>query len=255
MSYDYSKKSGKEFSKIANDYDIGRKSENVELWGRETKRLARLNEDSLVLDLGCGTGLYTIGIGAEADCIMLGLDPVPNMLEKARQKSHDVYWLNGTGESLPLRTGILDCIFSSQVWHHIEDKQSTADECGRTLKKGSAAIIRTMSHAQIHRKVVFHFFPEIKENQLKVYPSNEDFKRYFSEASFSSTEFHEYNEERYQSVEEVVEIAEKKLWSMFRPISPEGLKKGVNGLWLYYKTHNGAPIRNDELITLVEATK
>ena len=29
MSYDYSKRSGKEFGKIANEYDKGRKGENI----------------------------------------------------------------------------------------------------------------------------------------------------------------------------------------------------------------------------------
>lgn len=255
MSYDYSKKSGKEFRKIANDYDKGRRGENIEFWGIETKRYANLNAGSIALDLGCGTGLYTIGIGAEVDCLMLGMDPVPYMLGKARAKSQDVHWFNGIGEWLPLRPEILDCIFSSQVWHHIVDKQATADECGRTLKQGKTVVIRTIGHAQLHQKVVFKYFPEIKQNQLNVYPSNEEFTEYFTNAGFKSVTFHEYSMERYQSVEEFVEIAEKKLWSMFRPITDKGLRKGVAKLWEYKDEHGDAPVRNDELITLVVATK
>ncbi|MBD3171519.1 methyltransferase domain-containing protein [Candidatus Bathyarchaeota archaeon] len=251
MSYDYSKQSGEEFANIADEYDKGRKSENIELWGNETKRLADVDEDSLVLDLGCGTGLYTVGRGSAADCLMLGMDPVSGMLGKAREKSRDVHWFNGIGEWLPLRSDILDCVFSSQVWHHIEDKQSTADECGRVIKPGKTVVIRTIGYAQLHRKVVFKYFPEIKRNQLNVYPSNQEFTEYFTNAGFSSIDFHEYREERYQSVEEFVEIAENKLWSMFRPITDEGLRKGIAELWRYKKEHNDAPVRNDELITLV----
>lgn len=254
MSYDYSRRSGELFGKIANEYDKGRQGENIGLWGRETKRLAGLDEDSLILDLGCGTGLYTVGIGAEADCMMLGMDPVPGMLGQAREKSRDVNWFSGIGEWLPLRPETLDCIFSSQVWHHIMDKQGTADECGRTLKHGKSVVIRTIGHAQLHKKVVFKYFPEIKQNQLNVYPSNEDFTKYFTNAGFESVDFHEYSEERYQSVEEFVEIAQKKLWSMFRPITEEGLRKGVAELWAYKEKYD-APLRNDELITLVVARK
>ncbi|MCW4051324.1 MAG: methyltransferase domain-containing protein [Candidatus Bathyarchaeota archaeon] len=250
MSYDYSKKSGKAFSKIANEYDKGRRGENVELWGAETKSLAGLTEESRVLDLGCGTGLYTVGVGREAECQMLGMDPVPGMLGQAREKSKDVHWFNGIGEWLPLRDGVLDSIFSSQVWHHIVDKQGTACECGRTLKEKGSVVIRTIGHAQLHEKVVFKYFPEIKPNQLNVYPSNEEFEEYFGNAGFGRVEFHEYSEERYQSVEEFVEIAEKKLWSMFRPITEEGLRQGVEDLWRY-KKETGRPVRNDELITLV----
>jgi len=255
MRYDYSKRSGKEFGRIANDYDKGRRGENIELWGRETRRLAGLTEDSMVLDLGCGTGLYTVGVGSAADCLMIGMDPVPSMLDKAREKSKDVHWVNGVAESMPFRQDIVDCIFSSQVWHHIVDKQGAAMEYGRVLKKGGAVVIRTISHSQLHRKVVFDYFPEIKQNQLEVYPSNEEFTAIFRNAGFSVVEFHEYEEERYQSVEDFVEIAEKKLWSMFRPISEEGLRKGIAKLWVYKEAHNGAPIRNDELITLVVCRK
>ena len=115
-------------------------------------------------------------------------------------------------------------------------------------------VIRTIGHAQLHKKVVFEYFPEIKQNQLDVYPSNADFTLYFKNAGFGSVDFHEYSEERYQSVEEFVEIAEKKLWSMFRPITEKGLKKGVAELWAYKEKYNTS-VRNDELITLVVASK
>ena len=163
MSRDYSKKSGKEFIRIASEYDKGRKGENVEFWGSETTRLANLGEEDLVLDLGCGTGLYTVGVGRESDALMLGVDPAVGMLGQAREKSRDVHWRART--------------------------------------------------------------------------------EYFTKAGFRDVEFHEYNEERYQSVEEFIEIATKKLWSMFRPITEEGLAKGVAELKQYYEDSNGAPVR------------
>jgi len=116
-------------------------------------------------------------------------------------------------------------------------------------------VIRTISHEQLHEKVVFKYFPEIKANQLSVYPSNDDFSRYFGTAGFRETVFHAYSLERYQSAEEFVEIAEKRLWSMFRPISEEGLRRGVEALRRYHEESGGEPVRNDELITLVVASK
>ncbi|MBT4319704.1 class I SAM-dependent methyltransferase [Candidatus Bathyarchaeota archaeon] len=255
MSRDYSRKSGKEFSRIASEYDKGRRGEDLELWGNETKRLASLEEEDVVLDLGCGTGLYTVGIGRASDALMLGMDPAVGMLGQAREKSRDVHWFNGIGEWLPVRDGILDCIFSSQVWHHIQDRQGTADECGRALKDYGTVVIRTIGHRQLHQKVVFKYFPEIKQNQLDVYPSDEEFKEYFDKADFRDVEFHEYSEERYQTVEGFIEIATKKLWSMFRPITEEGLSKGIAELRQYYEDTGGSSVRNDEMITLVVPRK
>ena len=245
----------KEFTRIAGEYDRGRKGEDVEFWAAETQRLAGLGESSLVLDLGCGTGIYTLGIGARTSATMCGLDPSPGMLGRAREKSASASWFNAAGERLPLRGGVLDCVFSSQVWHHIEDRQGTADECGRVLREGGAVVIRTISHEQLREKTVFRFFPEILDNQLRVYPSNEDFSTFFGNAGFASTEHHAYRLERYQAPSEFVEVAQKKLWSMFRPITREGLERGVEELRRYEREHPGEQLRNDETITLVVARK
>jgi len=244
-----------EFTKIATDYDKGRRGEDVGFWAAEVERFAGLSGESMVLDLGCGTGVYTLGIAESTSATMCGLDPSIGMLEQARLKSGSVHWFNAVGEVLPLRSGFFDCIFSSQVWHHIVDKQGTAHECGRVLRPGGTVVIRTISHEQLREKVVFTFFPEILGNQLQVYPSNEDFGRFFGVAGFSSTEPHAYALERHQTPTEFIEIARKKLWSMFRPISEEGLERGVEELKRFEREHPGEPIRNDETITLVVAKK
>lgn len=244
-----------EFTKIAGDYDKGRKGEAIEFWADEVTRLAHLDWNSQILDLGCGTGLYTRGMGVETSATLCGLDPSLGMLERAREKSTEVHWFCAVGEGLPLRSGVFDCVFSSQVWHHIVDRQGTADECGRVLGERGTVVIRTISHDQLRRKVVFDYFPEIMENQLRVYPSNDDFTRFFRVAGFASTEFLAYDLERYQGVDELIEVAEKKLWSMFRPITHEGLEKGVERLRQHERESPGEPVRNDETITLVVARK
>ena len=245
----------KEFTKIAADYDKGRKGEDIGFWAGEAERFGGLGCGSRVLDLGCGTGLYTVGIAERTSASMCGLDPAVGMLGQARLKSSGVHWFNAVGESLPLRPGVFDCVFSSQVWHHITDKQGTAHECGRVLRGGGTVIIRTISHEQLREKVVFTYFPEILANQLRVYPSDEDFARYFGDAGFSSTDHHAYGLERHQAPSEFIEVAQKKLWSMFRPISREGLERGLEKLRRFERAHPGEKIRNDETITLVVARK
>jgi ubiquinone/menaquinone biosynthesis C-methylase UbiE len=253
MSEDAS--SMKEFTKIATDYDKGRSGEDVLFWAGETKELASLDEDSILLDLGCGTGLYTVGLREHTSATTCGLDPSVGMLSQAKEKTNAIHWFNAVGERLPIRSGVFDCIFSSQVWHHITEKQDTADECGRTLNTGGTVVIRTISHEQLRRKVVFQFFPEIMENQLRVYPTNEEFSRYFSNAGFTSTDFLAYELERYQEASLLIEVAQKKLWSMFRPISQLGLERGVDKLRSHETNHPGKPLRNDETITLVVVKK
>ena len=156
---------------------------------------------------------------------------------------------------MPFRAGMFHCVFASQVWHHIVDKQMAANDCFRVLRHLGILVVRTISHEQLRGKTVFRFFPEILENQLNVYPSRDDFDRFFGTAGFATVEHQTYDLERYQAASELIEAAEKKIWSMFRPISMEGLKRGVDELKSFEHDHPGTLLRNDETITLVVAYK
>jgi ubiquinone/menaquinone biosynthesis C-methylase UbiE len=81
MGQGYSEKSGKEFNRISEDYDLGRSSENIEFWAKKASFHTGTNQNSLVLDLGSGTGLYTIGIRKECKSTLCGMDPVLGMLK------------------------------------------------------------------------------------------------------------------------------------------------------------------------------
>jgi len=75
-----------EFTKIAQDYDKGRSGEDVIFWAGETTELARLDEGSIILDLGCGTGIYTVGLREHTSGTICGLDPSVGMLSQVRRK-------------------------------------------------------------------------------------------------------------------------------------------------------------------------
>jgi ubiquinone/menaquinone biosynthesis C-methylase UbiE len=247
--------SSREFARISNIYDRGRSAENVEFWAEEAERLAGLDGCSLVMDLGCGTGIYGLGIMERSGSFVLGFDPVPDMLGKAREKSPGFPVFRAVAESIPVRSGVLDLVYASQVWHHIAGRQEAADECARVLRVGGCMIVRTISHDQLRGKTVFRYFPEILPNQLRAYPSDDEFRAYFRKAGFSSTEILPYDMERYQTAGELIEVAEKRLWSMFRPITQQGLERGIAELRRWDEEHGGAPVRNDETITLVVGRK
>ena len=231
------------------EYDRGRKGEDVPFWIKEASRIANLDFHSLILDLGCGTGNYTLRFKEETLRAVCGLDPSIDMLKVGRLKSLGglIDWLCGVAESIPFRDESFDCIFSSQVWHHIQNKPKAAKECYRVLKGHSPLIIRTISHDQWREKTICDFFPEILSSQIKVYPSIVEFKEYLGKAGFRRIDILPYRLERYTYPEEFVEAAEKKLWSMFRYVTEENLKKGIERL----RNLAGQPLRNDELITLV----
>jgi ubiquinone/menaquinone biosynthesis C-methylase UbiE len=243
------------FNKVSCDYDRGRVSEDIWFWAGEAERLANLDSGSVVVDMGSGTGNYGIGIQARTHATVVGFDPSIGMLKQAWEKALSFPVVQSVAEHMPFRSDIFDLVYAAQVWHHVIDKQKAASECCRILKRGGTKIAHTIGHAQLNSKVVFRLFPEIKQSQLDVYPSDEAFCTYFRNAGFRLTEVYPYNMERYQLADEFIEIAEKKLWSMFRPISTEGLEKGVTDLRRWKIDRSDAPIRNDEMITLFVGRK
>lgn len=242
----------------AKEYDKGRTGEDFDYWVSEASRIAGVNQTSKALDFGCGTGNYTLaflrgGILGSA----CGLEPDSQMVGTARKKdsSRSIYWSIGVGEALPFLDETFDCVFSSQVWHHLKEKERAASECFKVLKKNSPVVIRTISHEQWKRKTVTRFFPEVLDLELGRYPSDGQFEKIFVDAGFSSVEFKRYALEQYTTANEYIEVATKKLWSMFWHLSDESIRSGLTRLAEYKALNPDQPLRNDDLITLVVAWK
>jgi ubiquinone/menaquinone biosynthesis C-methylase UbiE len=206
----------------AEEYDTGR-DENIPFWIDEARRLARLEAPALILDLGCGTGTYALRLHDAVRGQTYGLDPSVEMLKVGQLKSirGAVNWVRGIAECLTFRDDLFDCVFSSQVWHHLYDKSKAAKECYRVLKPHSPLIIRTISPDQWRECTERKFFPEIVPSQLRVYPSLRAFQALLSAAGFTRIDLLPYRLTRYTSPRELIEVAEKNLCSMFQYVYDE----------------------------------
>lgn len=249
------KESSKEFNKISQEYDKGRVSEDIFFWAKEAVKIANIKTESLVVDMGCGTGNYGIGINEISNSTVVGFDPVSGMLDQARKKNSCIHVVRAVSEWMPFKDSIFDSVYAAQVWHHIVGRQQSANELYRIIKPNGVKIVHTISHTQLKIKTVFKFFPEILMGQLNAYPSDNELEIMFREAGFREFKAIPYEIERYQKAEEFIEIAQKKLWSMFRSISEKGLEKGILELKKRKTQTKDTPIRNDELITLFVAIK
>ena len=96
-----------------------------------------------VLDLGCGTGtLVVLTKTCHPDADVVGLDPDPKALFRARRKAYGakvaVQLDRGFSDELPYPDGSFDRVFSSFMLHHLEpaEKERTAREVRRVLKPG-----------------------------------------------------------------------------------------------------------------------
>jgi ubiquinone/menaquinone biosynthesis C-methylase UbiE len=94
-----------------------------------------------VLDVGCGTGIFTTRmrdeLGLEAIC---GCDLSDGMLARARERSSSVGWTRGDATSLPLLDGVVDAVVCTEAFHFF-DQPAALSEFYRVVRPGGMLLI------------------------------------------------------------------------------------------------------------------
>lgn len=108
----------KRFSATVDDYRAARPSYAPDLLTWIWKE-ARLQEDDLILDMGCGTGISTRWL-AESGLKVLGCEPNAEMLQAARDEGNcfgKIEWILSDAESLELGPRKVKAIVGGQSFH------------------------------------------------------------------------------------------------------------------------------------------
>jgi ubiquinone/menaquinone biosynthesis C-methylase UbiE len=107
--------------------------------------LAGIEPGQRILDIGCGTGsLLALVAGLHPQVELIGLDPDPKALARARRKceraSIGVRLDLGFSDALPYVDASFDRVLSSFMFHHLEaeTKRATLREARRVLAPGGA---------------------------------------------------------------------------------------------------------------------
>jgi SAM-dependent methyltransferase len=108
--------------------------------------LGKVRADDDVLDMGCGTGRFTIPLAERAESVS-GLDLSPMMLDTARKKLADrgleADLREGDMAALPFADASFDVVVSMLALMHIprEDRQQVFHEVARVLRPGGRLLI------------------------------------------------------------------------------------------------------------------
>ena len=96
-------------------------------------RLSGLPPGSRVVDLGCGSGVFT-NVLHQRGYRCSGLDLSPNLIAIARAKFSGIDFVEGDIERLPFPDGSFDGVLLSGVLHHLPDPSRCAAEVFRILR-------------------------------------------------------------------------------------------------------------------------
>jgi len=184
-------------------------------------------------DIGCGDGRYCLLL-----CKYLGnklrltcVDANNSMLKALDTylKAHGVsnfIAINAGAESLPFRSGTLDCVFTFNAVHHF-NLLDFLQESARILRRDGYLFIYTRLQEQNYRNIWGQYFPGFCCKETRLYSFN-TFIQTVQEVphlQLQSTEYFDF--ERVFTLEQLVERARAHHYSTFFLYSAQELEKSI----------------------------
>ena len=173
------------FDKFAKNYDRGIFKKYNEKRNKKIISNVNVQNNSKILDAGCGTG-EVLRILSEIHknkiLKLYGIDVSKNMLQVAKNKLKDKAKLKLISvEKANFKNKSFDYIFSEDAFHHYFDYSLTMKNIYRMLKKNGKLIVADIDFGFIGNKI-FHFL-EPGNNKMH---SKEEFKKLFQKYNFKS---------------------------------------------------------------------
>ena len=161
--------------------DLGQTSWVTEEESAQIPQLLKLTSDSVVLEIGSGSGAYALHVAEEVGCTIAGVDSNAsgirnaNRLARERQLSDRVTFKHcDVSSGLPFDNGSVDAVFANDVLCHIPARGSLLQEMYRVLKENGlmvfsdALVIGGMvSHQELATRssIGFYVFSPPGENE------------------------------------------------------------------------------------------
>ena len=141
--------------------------------------LALLDPNTVVGDLGCGTGSLSLSLSRHVAHVH-AIDGSPAMLEAARQRLQpqaNVTLAEGSLEALPLADGVLDVAVLMLVLHHVAEPSRVLKEARRVLRAGGRLLIADMCahEREEYRAQMGHVWLGFDERSLRGWLSKAGF--------------------------------------------------------------------------------
>ena len=248
-----------DYRHIALSYDQGRPllEQYIDLWLGLVARLARMSEGARVLDLGCGTGRFSIPMATKLRFQVTGADSSKEMLDKAREKDSDklVKWDLEDAQQLTYNNESFDVVFMSHLLHHVDNPLRALSECHRVLVTPGVICIRYGAIEQIRGDVIHTFFPEVLAIDEARGQTITIVEQWLTEAGFHGIISEEIVQKTFETSTEQLNTIKLKNTSVLTMISPEAFEKGIHSLDNYVSENPDDPWLLHDRMTLTVGYK
>jgi len=248
-----------DYRHIALSYDQGRPllEQNVDLWLGLIAWFSKMSEGARVLDLGCGTGRFSIPMATRLGFSTTGADSSEEMLDKAKKKDTGrlVKWDLKDAQHLTYSDESFDVAFMSHVLHHVDNPDKVLSECQRVLSTPGVILIRYGAIEQIRGDVEHTFFPETLAIDEARTPTIATVEQWLAKAGFHGIVSEEVVQKTFETSEERLNVARLRGTSVLTMISPEAFEKGIHDLTKYIENNPDNPWLLHDRMTLTVGHK
>lgn len=101
------------------------------------------NKTRVLIDLGCGTGYFTIPFASELgpDSLVCACDISFHMLEKLKIENLNIAAVQIEEEIIPIKDNFVDLVFMGNLYHELNNRKKVLQETCRVLKSGGETAI------------------------------------------------------------------------------------------------------------------
>ena len=128
---------------------------------RLIKNNLEIKKQDFLLDVGCGTGIFT----EEFSCIKVGIDPSIEMLKQGK----NAFYIQAFAENLPFKDNSFDNVISVTAIHNFKNIRKGLEEIKRVSRKNIVLSILKRSfkinEIKNHIKELFKITKIIEENK------------------------------------------------------------------------------------------
>ncbi len=214
------------YDEVAGEYAVHRRPHSGVL--RELVHRTSVGPESVVLEVGSGTGNYARALAAGCGCVVWGLDPSVAMLAYSSAHPEAAHWVQGRAEHLAFAAGAFDLVFSVDVIHHVVDKARFYWQAARTLRAGGLiCTVTDSSEIILQREVLSGYFPDTVDQELARYPRMAELQAWMAAAGLQGHQVIRV-EEPYEL--DSIEPFRDRAYSSLHLIAEEAWRAGLERL-------------------------
>jgi ubiquinone/menaquinone biosynthesis C-methylase UbiE len=184
-----------------------------------------------LLDVGCGTGRFSVLLAEVFGASTIGVDGSPAMLrERALPASAPVTFVGAEATALPLREDSIDLALLSMVYHLLAASGAAAgavEELHRVVRQDGWVLVRTPTLEIIDRISWLPFFPGARALDEARLPPRAQVVATFEQAGFTTHAHRIIEHEFAASPPEALEKVRRRPFSTLRLLADEAFEEGL----------------------------